>query len=214
MRVYVGCGAAPIPGWRNFDNSLTVRLAARPLLAKIAFKIGGLSPTQKCFFDIVRANGIRWANVAKRIPLNDESVEVLYTCHMLEHLDREEAHAFLKESKRVLQPGGILRVAVPDIRAAVSNYLESGDADQFIEDTHLTIAKPVTLRKKITHIITGARHHHWMYDEESLKRLLMAGGFDNVMSLTPGNTTISNPKGLNLYDRHPGTIYVEARKCG
>ena len=69
MRVYVGCGANPIPGWVNLDNSLTVKLARYPLLPDLLLKVGLMSPVRKPFIERVRRDGILRADATKRIPL-------------------------------------------------------------------------------------------------------------------------------------------------
>ena len=52
-----------------------------------------------------------------RLPFDDNSVKLIYCSHTLEHLQTEHALHFLKESHRILQLGGTLRLALPDIKA-------------------------------------------------------------------------------------------------
>lgn len=205
MRVYIGCGSSPIKGWLNFDNSLTVRLARVPLVDRLV-----RSSLRKEFIKAIKTQGIKWADATKHIPVPDRSVEVLYTCHMVEHLDRDEVQRFLREAQRVLKSGGILRVAVPDLRKCVDDYLSTGNADRFIEDTYLAIPKPKTLTAKILHLFNGHRNHHWMYDSASMSALLSSAGFSEINVLEPGMTTIPDPGELNLYERDDVTLYVEA----
>jgi SAM-dependent methyltransferase len=63
------------------------------------------------------------ANLRAGIPFPDESFDVVYHSHVLEHLTKAAAADFLKECCRVLKPGGIIRVAVPDLEAIARNYL-------------------------------------------------------------------------------------------
>src|SRR5438445_2136934 len=58
------------------------------------------------------------------IPLPDNSCDVVYHSHVLEHLRRAEAKYLLCECYRVLKPGGILRAAIPDLERICSAYLE------------------------------------------------------------------------------------------
>ena len=48
------------------------------------------------------------------------SAELIYCCHAFEYFDRQEAPAVLAEWHRILAPGGILRLAVPDIEALIT----------------------------------------------------------------------------------------------
>jgi hypothetical protein len=53
-------------------------------------------------------------DLSKGIPFESDSVDAVCHSHVLEHLDRPVAGAFLKETLRVLKPGGIYRIVVPD----------------------------------------------------------------------------------------------------
>jgi len=131
---------------------------------------------------------------------------------MLEHLDREEARKFLAEARRLLASGGILRLAVPDIRMLVEKYLATGDSDAFIDKSLLSETKPKGVFAKLKYMLfTGFRHHHWMYDSVSLPKLLIEAGFRDPIVLPSGETTISDPGLLDLRERWDESLYVEAR---
>lgn len=131
---------------------------------------------------------------------------------MVEHLDQREARDFLREASRVLVSGGIIRIGVPDISKLVAQYVQSGDADEFIESTLLTVAKPRTLGQKIRYLLVGPRHHHWMYDGKSMLKFLNTEGFASAEIVAPGQTRISDPGALDLWERFEVTVYVEAAK--
>ena len=155
---------------------------------------------------------IGWANATRKIPLPRDSVEVLYSSHMLEHLDRVEARLFLREVKRVLEPGGIVRLVVPDIALHVRKYAEGGDADLFLEETYMCVSRPRGIAAHLRAVLVGARHHHWMYDEKSLCKLLRECGFDDPIRQSAGSTRIRDPGPLDLSEREDESLYVEARK--
>lgn len=209
-RLNVGCGQTPTPGWKNYDNSWSVRLAHRPIAARLVGIVGRLEPWQKEFMAVARRSGIQWADVAKRIPEPDRSVAVLYSSHMVEHLDKDQVLRFLKEARRVLLPGGIIRLAVPNIRFHVDNYLQDRDADKFIGATYLTCQRPKSLLDKLKYLLVGERHHQWMYDGESLCKLLSSVGFQKPQVMEPGTTMIKEPGQLNLREREPESVFVEA----
>ena len=64
------------------------------------------------------------------LPFPDGSIDAVYHSHVLEHLDRDSAAQFLADNVRVLMPGGILRIAVPDLEALCRHYLDALEAAQ------------------------------------------------------------------------------------
>ncbi len=54
------------------------------------------------------------ADLTKGIPFPDNSVDGIFSSHMIEHFDCFQAINFLKECFRSLKPGGVLRLSVPD----------------------------------------------------------------------------------------------------
>jgi SAM-dependent methyltransferase len=214
MRVNVGCGATPTAGWVNFDNSLAIRVAQRPALLRALSRVGLLSGASADLAQLARSADIKFANAAARLPCGDQSVDVLYSAHMVEHLDRAEVQRFLAEARRILRPGGILRIAVPDISLQIQEYLRTGDADSFIARTHLCLPRPRGLAPRVRSAVVGPRHHQWMYDGESLTSLLCGAGFTDVAVMPPGHTRITDPGRLDLRERENESVYAEAVQPG
>lgn len=63
-------------------------------------------------------------DVRQGIPFADNSLDVVYHSHILEHLDPADGQQLIRECHRVLKPGGILRIAVPDLEKIAALYLE------------------------------------------------------------------------------------------
>lgn len=212
LMINVGCGQTPTQGYRNFDNSLSLYLSKYPFLIWLLRKIRFINKAQYQFIQFCRRNSIEYANAAKRLPLPDESVGVLYSSHMIEHLDKTEVMQFLDEARRVLGKRGVIRLAVPDLRLQAEEYLKNNDADKFIADTGLSVPNPRTMIARLRTLVVGNRHHLWGYDGNSLVRLLASHGFIDPKILRAGQTSILNPGELNLHERSPGSVYVEATK--
>lgn len=199
--------------WINYDNSLSVRLSGYPPVAVAVLKaLGLLDRDQTAYIEFCRANDIRFCDATKRIPHTDQSVDSIYTSHMLEHLSRDQAVRFLAEARRVLKARATLRIAVPDLSKAIDTYKKNGDADALMAGI-LVAAPPLeSLRDKVKLLATGYRHHQWMYDGPSLIKLLEENGFSEPKILPAGATTIADPGALNLYERAEESVYVEAKK--
>jgi predicted SAM-dependent methyltransferase len=67
--------------------------------------------------------GVIATNLRKGISFLNESFDVVYHSHLLEHFQKSAAADFLKECHRVLRPEGVIRVVVPDLEMIARNYL-------------------------------------------------------------------------------------------
>ncbi len=212
IRVNIGCGTTPTDGWINFDNSFGIKLANKPFLYFLAklFKI--INERQIKNVEWNKKNKIYFADASKKIPLETNSVECVYSSHMLEHLSREGALIFLSEALRILKTEGVLRIAVPDLQMPIESYTKKGDADEFMESIFVKAPPIGSLKEKLQLIFSGYRHHQWMYDGKSLSLLIEKSGFRNARVYKNGETSIKNLKGLNLNERSDESVYVEAIK--
>ena len=95
--------------------------------------------------EIATKREIKYCNASKRIPESNKSVDLIYACHVVEHLDQEETNKFFNECKRVLKPGGIIRIVVPDFDKLVDSYNQNHDVDSFIINSFLVGKKPKRL---------------------------------------------------------------------
>ena len=212
IRINVGCGTTPIEGWINFDNSLAIKLANSPFLYLLLKFLKLLSKQNIENVEWNKKNKIHCADATKKIPLEADSVECIYTSHMLEHLHRDGALVFLNEALRILKTNGVLRIAVPDLRLVINNYLTVGDANKFMERM-LVQAPPIgNLKEKLKLMVSGYRHHQWMYDGKSLSLLMEELGFRDVRVCSKSETSIKNLNGLNLHERSEESVYVEGIK--
>jgi predicted SAM-dependent methyltransferase len=98
---------------------------------------------------------------------NDNSVDLIYSCHLLEHFGRHQIEDVLKEWYRVLKLGGILRLAVPDFDAVVDIYQKNRN-----------------LEEVYGLLMGGQTHefnfHHSVFNFDYLSKLLKKVGFKKV----------------------------------
>lgn len=105
--------------------------------------------------------------------LADDSAEMIYCSHAFEYLDTVEAREALIEWRRVLKPGGLLRLAVPDVAALIKVYQQTGELSR--------ILGPLYGRLEIsTETGPATLFHKTAYDEATLGRLLHEAGFVSV----------------------------------
>jgi len=212
IKINVGCGDTPTEDYINYDNSFSQYISVLPLeiirLMK-AFKIIGHENYN--YIKFIKIHNIQFGN-SLYLPLGDNAVDVLYSSHMFEHLDRIESATFLKESLRVLKPGGILRLVLPDLNKITVRYLRKGNSDDFMNRLGICERRPRGVIEKMKYLIIGSRKHMWMYDAKTLSEYLRKNGFSKMRVLPPNSTLIKNPGKLNLSERKGNSFYIEAIK--
>ena len=102
------------------------------------------------------------------IPFRDASFDVIYHSHLLEHLEPADAERFLSECLRVLAPGGILRVAVPDLEGIARSYLRCLEAAAAGDDEAVARHEwsVVELVDQMVRHVSGGRMLQWWRQEE------------------------------------------------
>jgi predicted SAM-dependent methyltransferase len=78
--------------------------------------------------DLTARSNVIAHDLAKGIPFPADSADAIYLAAVFEHIRREDAASFLNEIYRVLKPGGIVRVGVPDLEKICRTYLEKLEA--------------------------------------------------------------------------------------
>jgi SAM-dependent methyltransferase len=203
IKLNLGCGHRAVNGWINVDYALGARLAKLPFFNTISRKLHLLNLTWNkniCIHDL-----------RKRFPWEENSVDVIYSSHTLEHLSKKEGAFFLQECHRVLKRHGLLRIIVPDFRILVSRYL-NGEVRAEDFATVLVISyesdSDGLLRKKLAPFIRSP--HKCMYDK-SLVEIITRLGFDASLK-DPLESEISDIHHIELPERTKDVVIVEGRK--
>jgi len=210
--INIGCGAHPFQGWVNYDHNIFIYFSRIPILKWLLKKINFIPFGFKEFMDIADSENIQYADGGNHIPESNDTVDVLYSSHMLEHLDVEETHTFLTESMRILKKGGILRLVVPDFDKLITAYSQHQNPLQFINDSCLVGKKPKSLIKKMQYLVQGHGWHFSMYNKLTLMELLEKYGFKKIQILKEGETNILGCAHLNLSPHSHESIFIEAKK--
>jgi len=211
LKLHIGCGKNALDGFINLDNNVFILFKNIPFIAEILRFLKFVPKWFPEFIEIVKEKNIRYCNASKKIPFNNSSVDFIYTCHMLEHLDNEETKVFFEECYRVLKPNCTLRVAVPNFQLLIDNYIIDKNADSFIRNSHLVGEKPKNLLKKIQYILQGHGWHHQMFNENSIKSL-RGYKFSSVNILKAGKTNVKFDLSIDLNERSHESIYFELIK--
>ncbi len=226
MILNLGCGTRTSPECVNIDWSIHLRLKRWHLT-----RLAGSERRQKIE---EMADNLVIHDLRKGIPADAASVDAVYHSHVLEHIDRDGARGFMREILRVLKPGGIQRIVVPDLELLARRYLEHfgepGHDDRVAEmieqmvrgEAHGTSTQR-PLRRRVERLLLGdarkrGEAHRWMYDRTSLAELLTENGFagPEVVSYDVSAIPGWNEIGLDVLEDgtpyKPGSLYMEARR--
>lgn len=152
LSVNVGSGGKGLPGWVNIE-------------------LNRMRDTTLCL------------DIRQSLPLADQSVARLLAEHVVEHIDfRHDLPSVLADWHRVLQPGGTLRIVVPDASRFLKAYA-SGDSKQWqdlgwsLDRLPSDIYTPMHV---VNHIFHQSGEHLFAYDFETLAWALRQAGFNRI----------------------------------
>lgn len=183
MYVHYGCGMRAPKSWRNFDCSPTLRFERIPLVGKLYTKNKTRFP-----------NNVEYGDIVKGLPVPEQSCDGVYACAVLEHLSLADFRIALKNTYKILRPGGLFRFLVPDLRPMIDEYIRSKDPSAsigFVQQTELGYEKrPTGFQGRLSQHFGNARHL-WVWDFESLRVELQNANFIEIRRCSYGDSTDS-----------------------
>lgn len=141
------------------------------------------------------------------LPLEDARVDYAVAMHALQDLPFVALDGALTELRRVLKPGGVLRLAVPDLDLAIAAYL-SGDASYF----YVPDRDAQSVGGKLCVQATWYGSVRTPFTFEFLRELLERNSFRDVTRCTFGTTASPWPEIVDLDNRERESLFVEARR--
>lgn len=142
-------------------------------------------------------------DLTQPLPWNDRSVAGVFSEHFIEHISQADAIRLLRECRRILVPGGVVRIATPDLHEMVRDYAEQRINPDW-EKFGLTWTANRCERFNIGMRWWG---HQWMYDEEELTRLARMVGLELRGRCRIGESEL--PIFRNLEYRESSTLILE-----
>ena len=141
------------------------------------------------------------------LPLAEGSMDYVVSIHALPEVPYDQLLPVLGELRRVLTPGGVLRLALPDLLKGVRAY-ERGDREYFQvpdEDAQSLGAKLVTQ-------LIWYGYSRTLFTSEFVEELLRNAGFSRVEHCEFRRTSSSHPEIIDLDNRENESLFVEAYK--
>lgn len=160
--------------------------------------------------DLHPANpSVIYLDATHRFPFKDNTFDYVYSEHMIEHLDYRSAVSMLRESFRVLRPGGRIRISTPNLRVLVGLLSEQRTAQQnYYINFMVNKFLPAVDSCKEVFVINNAFRawgHQFLYDPETLRVALAGAGFENIEYYPPGISDDENLRDIELHGKVMGS---------
>lgn len=197
-KLHLGAYDVVHAGWINTDVTFQLRIARVPGLAGLLFRLGRMSPENHRRHRAGMFKQIRYLDVTRRFPFPDNAFRYVFSSHMLEHLYPDEAEFCLREIRRVLRPGGLVRTVIPDLDQIVAAY-DPRNPEATLESLFQGDSRRTHERAR----------HWWHYNETSLRALLGRIGFSQIERCQYQQGRCAD---VERIDSRPLSLFMEAVK--
>ena len=172
--------------------------------------------------DFAGRGDLVYLDLRRTFPFPDASFDLVFSEHVIEHVDYADGLSCLRESYRVLRPGGRIRVATPSLERLLRLY------DANLTDVQLRYLRwaresfvadaDVDLPGFVVNNFVRAWGHRFVYDAQTLRHALDRAGFVDVEERAVGESGDERLRGLERHIPEAAefneyeTIVLEARK--
>jgi SAM-dependent methyltransferase len=196
-RLHLGAFDCAIPGWINTDITPHLWISRIPMGAWMLNTFGLLSDKRYAAYRDGRFRALRYVDLTKPLPFGDKSCDAVFSSHVFEHLFMDEVERLVPEIWRVLVPGGICRVVVPDLEKIVAQF-DPEDPGLFIREIY-----EVGSRSAVKNT------HHCGFTSASLRNLFLRCGFSRTRKCSYLEGDCPD---IDRLDNRPESIFFEATK--
>lgn len=235
----LGCGTKTSEHCVNVDYSMYMLLRQNTWALPLVAPIVGADRVER--IQAMRGTMVR-QNLKNGLPFAAGFADAVYHSHVMEHIPRDAVVGFQKEILRVLKPGGIQRICLPDLEQLVREYSRSLAADdrtidaarrhddsvaamfeQCVRDMPGGSKGRTGLRVFAETLLLGdararGETHRWMWDRVNIRSVLSDAGFTDIEvrswneSAIRGWAAYGLEHGSDGSEYKPMSLYVECRK--
>jgi len=123
-------------------------------------------------------------NIAKKLPFSSESLDVIFSCHVVEHLYYKQFRVFIKETFRILKEGGIHIIMTPSLTRLIDALYYNKELRVKLLRGHEKLTKikldPAIFLNYMMHIYYG---HRFIHDLESITRVAKKTGYSQIKTI-------------------------------
>lgn len=200
-KVNFGSGNVSPRGWISLDSSPSVILAKMPYANTVKKLLHRLNLIDSKVLGTAWPKNIKFWDLRWGVPFKNNSVDIIFASHFLEHLPKRTAEKFLRKCFYILKSGGTIRLIVPDIDIVLKRYLEDYKTNA------------VAAGEEFNTRLFENGQHKWMYNLESLSDLLAKSGFKRIRKMSFRKSKIKDINNLETPNlKYYTSLYVEAEK--
>jgi predicted SAM-dependent methyltransferase len=180
IKLNIGCGTDYKEGWINIDNNSDNNITRLDL---------------------------NW-DLRNSLPFESNSVDYIFNEHFIEHLTVEESQKSIKDFMRVLKPGGVMRIAMPDLEYSIALYLDKNWRKSGLVSNHGL--EFVETPAELLNMSFRWWGHQWIYDWVELRRRLKQAGYEKVIKADHSKSRHVDLRGLET--REMSMLIAEVTK--
>lgn len=212
IMINIGCGPIGHKEWVNIDYGVLAFFHRFSYFEKLMCKLN-LWPKG---YNYKWPDNLFFKDCRKGLPFKSNSVHFIYTSHFLEHLEKYKVVKLIRDCYTCLVPGGVMRIVLPDVDIIVGEYINNKNNIKKVEIINNYFYSgapqdkfPTIIQKIKNYFIRG---HHWMYNFDYLKEMLVESGFkaDSIVRCNYQQGKVPN---LEVLDFHKEiSFFLEATK--
>ncbi len=151
-----------------------------------------------------------WLDLRAGFPAPAGSVALIFSEHLFEHLSLEDGRRLLDDCRSALEPDGVMRIAMPDLRYIAERYIEGRYEGEGGEEAIRDVGyREIDSPARLFNYALRSWGHLYLYDFDELALRLTQAGFSEVAARDLGES--SHPDLASRERRTASRLIVEAR---
>jgi predicted SAM-dependent methyltransferase len=147
--------------------------------------------------------GEAYVDLSRPLPFEDSTFQFVFGEHVFEQFPVEAGLALLREIRRVLRPGGVLRLTTPELPKLIAIY-DDRNPEITLEETEAWLTeitqRPHTTGAQVLNSFMREWGHSYIYDEQDLTSRLNEAGFVGVVRREPGQSDHPALRGVEQHE--------------
>jgi predicted SAM-dependent methyltransferase len=189
--------------WGRSSSAVYAQYIQSHAIRKLQIGAGPIAQPGWLGTDLWPTDTVAFLDATKCFPIDDQTFDYVHSEHMIEHINWFQGLAMLRECRRILKPGGMVRIATPDLAAFISLYTNPGDAStnkyiRWTTDLHL----PGITAYRGAFVVNSQFYnwnHKFIYDAGLLEMALREAGFVDVKRYAAGESDNEHLRKIEMH---------------